>query len=99
MLIQPEAKRSETCVRNIQTTAEPFFLDVCAERVRQNLKWGRQRHADEKWLTILQEEIGEVAKAILEGEKSQRDTELVQVVAVVVAWVEDKMGDEHADST
>lgn len=57
------------------------------ERENQDAKWGEQNHSDLKWNAILLEEIGEVAKSILEnGEVSE--AELIQVAAVAVAWIE-----------
>lgn len=61
--------------------------EISKERAEQDTKWGEQNHSDLKWNAILLEEIGEVAKSILEnGEVSE--TELIQVAAVAVAWVE-----------
>jgi hypothetical protein len=42
--------------------------EVLQERLRQEAKWGAQSHAPERWLAILTEEVGEVARAILEGD-------------------------------
>lgn len=39
--------------------------EILAERVRQNEKWGVQRHPHEVWHVIASEETGEVAQAIL----------------------------------
>lgn len=39
-------------------------------------------------LPILTEEVGEVAKAICEKDADQLQTELIQVAAVAVAWLE-----------
>lgn len=72
---------------------------ISAERDRQNAKWKRQ---EEVWddhpgvkLAVLTEEIGEVAKALLEAPNAdpERDNEglrkeLVQVGAVCVAWLQ-----------
>ncbi len=60
---------------------------IQAERQRQDHKWGEQNHSDMKWLAILMEEVGELAKAILENDDNGVD-ELVQVAAVSVAWLE-----------
>lgn len=58
------------------------------ERERQDEKWGEQNHDDDYWFIIESEELGEVAKAILgEGPDSVR-REIVQVVAVGIAWLE-----------
>jgi len=63
-----------------------FSEGVKLERERQEKKWGEQNHFDSIWLAILTEEVGEVAKAILEHENIQY--ELVQVAAVAQAWAE-----------
>lgn len=43
---------------------------------------------DDRKLTILTEEVGEVARAILDGKHSEVRTELIQVAAVAVSWLE-----------
>ncbi|ARK32154.1 MazG nucleotide pyrophosphohydrolase domain-containing protein [Halalkalibacter krulwichiae] len=69
--------------------------DVNEERIRQNEKWGLQRHQHGVWLSILVEEVGEVAEAIQKGMVSEKETdahdlynELIQVAAVAVAIAE-----------
>lgn len=63
---------------------------VAAERRRQDEKWGHNRSlSDLLWMTILNEETGEVARAILENQFGELREELVQVAAVAVAWIED----------
>ncbi len=64
--------------------------DVDMERNRQDAKWGAQRHLHpDRWNTILVEEVGEVSNAINERDWSNLATELTQVAAVCVAWLED----------
>lgn len=65
------------------------------ERAAQDSKWGQQNHRMTQWLSILMEEVGEVAKAIcettLQGHPErvhQIREELVQTGAVVVAMIE-----------
>ena len=65
-----------------------IFDDITSERKLQLDKWGEQRHDDEFWHLILSEEVGEVAKAILEEGAVELRKELVSVAAVAVAWVE-----------
>jgi len=67
------------------------------ERSNQDLKWGIQNHRDSVWLAILAEEIGEVAKAILERKYVELDKELTQVCAVAVAWKECRMRKQSCD--
>ena len=71
----------------------PVLASVVDERLRQATKWGPQHHSYFKWLAILTEEVGEVAKAILEHHANEDATlireELVQVAAVAVAAIED----------
>lgn len=79
-----------------------FYSLIKAERVKQDGKWKEQNHEDSKWLAILVEEVGEVAKMVNElypafGDVSMVKTyhlhedlkeELVQTAAVCVAWLE-----------
>lgn len=71
-------------------SAQQYIFDAISnERERQDAKWGADRHLNSReWLPILVEEIGEVAKAILEGKEIELRSELVHVAAVVVAWLE-----------
>jgi len=63
------------------------------ERTKQIGKWGDQKHSHGKWLLILQEELGEVSKVILEEVGFENNPhlveEMVQAAAVIVAWIED----------
>lgn len=65
------------------------LLQVIAERKRQDDKWGPDRWlSPERWMTILTEEVGEVAKEVLEGNTPKLEAELIQVAAVAVAMIE-----------
>lgn len=75
------------------------FAAVDMERRRQHDKWGSPHtwgagdcsspHVPELVkLAVLHEECGEVARALLEQDPEQLATELVQVAAVAVAWLE-----------
>lgn len=79
---------------NSRLTAE-VVLEVRLERIRQNKKWGHQRHPMGEWLKILIEEVGEVAQAMQVGQGWGKETdaddlykELIQVSAVSVAMAE-----------
>lgn len=61
---------------------------VMEERARQDAKWGEQNHDPGKWSLILAEELGEVSKSALEGDRANYLIELVQAAAVLVAWLE-----------
>jgi len=61
---------------------------VANERIRQDTKWGVQNHGPFVWLAILLEEVGEAAKAALEGSSFKYQDELIEVAAVAVAAVE-----------
>jgi NTP pyrophosphatase (non-canonical NTP hydrolase) len=75
---------------------ENIVADILAERERQDCKWGVCHHPTQVWLTILAEEVGEVAKAILlEDTKNYRE-ELIQVAAVALAAIE-SLDAQHAD--
>ncbi len=68
---------------------ENILQAIRDERARQDAKWGSQRHLSQyAWMTILMEEVGEVARASLEGDPVGYAAELVQVAAVAVAALE-----------
>jgi len=74
------------------------LADVADERLRQNQKWGLQRHSYGDWLKILIEEVGEVAQAMQVGENWAKESdasnlyeELIQTAAVAVAIAEQVM--------
>jgi NTP pyrophosphatase (non-canonical NTP hydrolase) len=65
-----------------------IFEAIREERTRQDSRWGRQEHGGLYWLAIAGEEFGEVARALVEGDEEQVSRELIQLAAVVVAWLE-----------
>ena len=78
-----------------------IYALIDAERDQQAIKWGgphdwgsgdcsSQDVADIVKVAILAEETGEVARAVLDG--SGLRTELVQVAAICVAWLEATSG-------
>lgn len=74
------------------------YIRIGEERNRQLDKWGDQRHTHEHWLSILTEEVGELAKALNEdGSKEEILGELIQVAAVAVAWLEDGYSRETSE--
>lgn len=70
---------------------DTIYKMIDEERDRQDVKWGPlPRHLSMMiWLTIITEEVGECAKAILKRDLLGLITEIVQVAAVAVAWLED----------
>ncbi|WP_240465278.1 MazG-like family protein [Neobacillus thermocopriae] len=69
--------------------------EVYLERIRQNEKWGIQRHTYGAWLAILVEEVGEVAQAMQKNWGWGKPTdaqnlykELIHVAAVASAIAE-----------
>lgn len=70
---------------------EQVFEAIRKERQKQDDKWGEQHHFAAKWLTILLEEMGEVAKDLLENAPPEKlRGELIQAAAVITAWLEDE---------
>jgi len=68
---------------------DKIFESIRAERKRQDDKWGAERHLNSLyWLGILMEEVGEVAKALIELNEEHAEIELVQCAAVIVCWLE-----------
>lgn len=74
-------------------TKAGIFELILNERDRQDAKFGWPNaglagHDDHRKMTILGEEVGEIAHAILEHDTANMHDELVQVAAVCVAWLE-----------
>jgi len=74
---------------------EHIYADIEAEIKRQTEKWGTNTDLEHplEWMLVVDEEIGEVAKAL--NEHYFRDMpfkpveeELIQVIAVIVSWIE-----------
>jgi len=76
-------------------TKQRLFDEILLERERQANKWGEQDHTSIEWVTILVEEVGEVAKAAWADRKytdhNYRE-ELIHVAAVCVAAIENLDG-------
>lgn len=71
------------------------LVEIGLERMRQDTKWGVQRHDFGTWLMILTEEVGEVAQAMQKNMSWGKETdandlfkELIQVSAVAGAIAE-----------
>ena len=65
------------------------WIDI--ERENQTKKWGDKQLLEKGWwfaLGVLTEEVGEVAKAILEHKPDEYREELVHAAAVIVAMLE-----------
>lgn len=69
-------------------TVYDILENVYDERKRQHEKWGVQDHDEDRWIVILMEEVGEVARAIFEDDPANYREELLQVAAVAVAAIE-----------
>ena len=80
-------------------TWDDIFAAIDAEREQQFQKWGGAHpwgHGDCSSpavddivkTAVLSEECGEVARAVLDTDIDQLRTELIQVAAVAVAWLE-----------
>lgn len=72
---------------------DPLIEMIQSENIRQLEKWGIQTHSGPVWSTILQEEVGEVAKSILEctfgtGSHKQVAEEAIQIATVALKIAE-----------
>lgn len=81
------------------TIPEWIIKEIRNERIRQDEKWNTihlwgmgdcsSPMVDEPVkVAVLAEECGEVARAVLERDNANLKTELIQVAAVAVAWLE-----------
>jgi NTP pyrophosphatase (non-canonical NTP hydrolase) len=94
--------KKEECVKESETEATVvaeetdkvkdetarIAYEVCRERVRQDERWGIQRHGPDRWMTILVEEVGEAAQASLDRKWEAYRNELIQTAAVAIAAIE-----------
>lgn len=77
------------CVECYDTQSRAILEEVLEERGLQDAKWGQQNHPDLYWLGIAMEEVGEVAKAIIEEQPPDAvRQEIIQATAVLVAWLQ-----------
>lgn len=89
--------------RESELTIQQSILHLVAiERERQDKKWGEQNHNDFIWLTILTEEVGELAADMFDkfhyertgaprfvgGIQKNRVREAIEVAAVAIAYIE-----------
>ena len=75
----------------MEITTKAFFDLAQIERQAQDKKWGEQQHSDEKWCNICMEELGEIAKAVIENQPDSRLlAEIVQLTALLQAWTTSK---------
>lgn len=79
----------------MKITKQAFYDLIQIERNAQDEKWGEQRHPDLKWTAIALEELGEVAKAVIEGNEVELLEEIVQVAAVLENWVTSRNWTTH----
>lgn len=72
-----------------EITRAKILEAVLSERERQDDRWGDQTdNTDLEWMSILTEEIGEVAKDVNEQRLGGMFEELIQCAAVLFAWSE-----------
>jgi NTP pyrophosphatase (non-canonical NTP hydrolase) len=72
------------------------YSDIHRERIRAHKlhddhgqSMERREYTDSRWLPVVVEEVGEVARVLCDGENTNRlRAELVQVAAMVIAWIE-----------
>jgi NTP pyrophosphatase (non-canonical NTP hydrolase) len=72
-----------------EITRAKILEAVLSERERQDERWGDQtENSDLEWMSILTEEIGEVAKDVNAHRVAGMFEELIQCAAVLFAWSE-----------
>lgn len=72
---------------------EVIFEMIRLERARQDAKWGKNRIISQSvWITILVEEVGEIAKALLKFDRINAVEEIIHTAAVCVCWLECEPG-------
>lgn len=75
---------------NLEVHADLYspFNDAYGEIIKQDRTWGINRvQSSLLWQAVLSEEVGEVAKEVLEKDNEKLREELVQVAAVALNWI------------
>ncbi len=74
-----------------------IFDLIMEERKRQDRLWGADRSLPNSvWITILIEEIGEAAQALLKCRGEDLKIELIHSAAVLFAWLENIFREEKS---
>lgn len=84
---------------NLGIPREKIWQDIFDERLNQIKRWGEQDLTHPEWSSILGEEFGEACQAANDayfpyqlayggGDTTKLRHELVQVIAVAVAWIQ-----------
>lgn len=78
---------------------ENVYVDIDAERCRQDKKWGPNRRLSGMlWVLIAGEEMGEVCRSLLQCQgDDDLYAEVTQAAAVLVAWLEQMERDGARD--
>ena len=72
-----------------ERSMDRIFELIRAEREAQDVKWGDQSgNSQGRWLVIMMERLGELARVLLNSTLEDARSELIQVAAVAVAWLE-----------
>lgn len=73
---------------------------IAAEDLNQRGIWGNQMHHTHRWNTILGEEVGELAKAILEENLEEIEKEGIQVatLALKISHMAKKLREQRKES-
>lgn len=80
-----EAFAADVEQQALRTTAHTIYGKSIEELFRQYQKWGGQREiTPHVWNTIMVEEIGEIAKALLDQDVVHAQKEIVQAVTCLV---------------
>ncbi len=83
----------------MNNSQKEFIELVLKERLRQNELFGVQNNTDEVWLSILVEEVGEVAQAIQNKDFANFNEEIVQIAAVATAWYEARHASDESEAS
>jgi NTP pyrophosphatase (non-canonical NTP hydrolase) len=83
--------RMSTLWREEEMKRNDIFDLINNERDKQDKKWGALPRclSDMVWLTVLLEEVGECAQAVLKRDWDNLKVEIIQVATVAIAWLED----------
>lgn len=88
LIEEAEKGREFSSINSVNHVLSDVLIAIIErERTSQDERWGKQVLSPTEWLTVIAEEFGEVAKQV--KERKDVRTELIQLTAVCVAWLEE----------
>ena len=89
----------KTLISNLSYNQKLIIQKIINERARQDFLWGNSEvQSLDRWIVLLLEEIGEVARAHIENDSDNLEEELIQVASLSIKILEKIYNNEIKES-